>query len=160
MNSFLSKSSNLTTDKLYEQKYLKYKSKYLKYIEDNNKIQKGGAETKVQVKKISMRGIIYLAIVLWDIDAPPQLKLLTSDYKNYSISCQTYFINMTPEEISAIFPIYPNIHPSEQHPPIVADYLKNNKEIHKSIIINAFTKAKDLFTKDSELTGIELTLKN
>ena len=51
MNSFLSKSSNLTTDKLYEQKYLKYKSKYLKCIEENNKIQKGGARYKVLVKK-------------------------------------------------------------------------------------------------------------
>jgi hypothetical protein len=54
MNSSLSKSSNLTTNKLYKQKYLKYKSKYLKYIEDNNKIQKGGARYKVLVKKLGI----------------------------------------------------------------------------------------------------------
>ena len=105
MNSFLSKSSNLTTDKLYEQKYLKYKSKYLKYIEDN-KIQKGGARYRVLVKKINpIPGQkLLLEIVLWDEDAPAYLKyqsLLKEDsYKNNCMCVRNAYSDETEQQIN------------------------------------------------------------
>jgi hypothetical protein len=148
MNSFLSKSSNLTTDKLYEQKYLKYKSKYLKYIEDNNKIQKGGGKYKVLVRKINpIKGKdILLEIVLWDDDAPPRLKynpLSTEDsYKKDCICSKNYYMHYDIDGFSldeASFPGFIGLSPKEKDE--FKAYIKFSILLYLGIIKKVFTRA-------------------
>ena len=163
MNSFLSKSSNLTTDKLYEQKYLKYKSKYLKYIEDN-KIQKGGARYKVLVKKINpeLGGTLVLEIVLWDSLAPPILKYRPIDenaqykkgcicFKNYSIDIPDKQIFLTETDYTTLINMYPNIKN------MYLEYYTNNNINNSNVIQKAFNRAKRILV-ETEVLSIEFDI--
>jgi len=156
MNSFLSKSSNLTTDKLYEQKYLKYKSKYLKYIEDNNKIQKGGARYKVLVKKLGLgqANKTLLEIVLWDEQAPPELKNTLLLPEKDCICFERCYMENSETGISLGVHNYPAINEFHKKTPeiklIIETYYGNNKLSKQTIIRKAFIKAKEHFTKNVE----------
>lgn len=159
MNSFLSKSSNLTTDKLYEQKYLKYKSKYLKYIEDNNKIQKGGARYRVLVKKQNEE--LY-EIFLWDSYALPVLKKTKALHNEEGYICSARYTGNDETTFILIQNDYPAIgtimsnNPTDEIKQIIATYFAENNKANETAIRNAFSQVKEYFTKNTNWLSIEL----
>ena len=118
--------------KLYKQKYLKYKNKYIS--------QKGGARFKVLVQRVGLEEDNLFDIVLWDELSPVYLRSdITTPPRDGGYVTWSMFklVGALPQSL-----LYPKMWEVqlEQVPEVVA-YIKANESLHLELMKRAFTLA-------------------